>query len=255
LTLHTYEWGSGDGPAVLCLHGVTGHGARYAQLAQRLPGRRVVGIDLLGHGHSSWAPPWDLDAHLDGLIEAAAALGVDRASWIGHSFGGKLVAELVARNPERVTAAVLLDPALYLEPGTVGPRAEGLCADISFASPEAAIEARLTDGSLFSTPREVLEQEAADHLVQREDGRWDWRFSRPAAIGAWSIMSRRGPGVPTSVPALVVFGSESWIPPVPTPRVATIRIATVPGGHSVLWDSFDETAATIAAFLDEVAPA
>src|SRR4029077_14819523 len=109
--------------------------------------------------------------------------------------------------------------------------AEGLCADISFASPEAAIEARLTDGSLFSTPREILEQEAAAHLAQREDGRWVWRFSRPAAIGAWSIMSRRGPGVPTTVPALVVFGADSWIQPVATPRIATIGIATVAGGH------------------------
>jgi lipase len=254
LRLNTYEWGAADGPAVLCLHGVTGHGARYAPLAERLAGRRVVGIDLLGHGHSSWLPPWDLEAHLDALVETADALGVGRATWVGHSFGGKLVAELVARNPERVSAAVLLDPALHLEPELVGPRAEGLCADISFASRDAAIDARLTDGSLFSTPRETLEQEAAAHLSERADGRWDWRFSRPAAIGAWSIMSRRGPGVPTTVPTLVVFGADSWIPPVPTPRIASIRIATVPGGHSVLWDSFDETAAALVEFLDEVAP-
>lgn len=252
MRLNTYEWGPSDGSPVLCLHGVTGHGARYAQLAERLGDRRVIGIDLLGHGHSSWAPPWDLEAHLDALVETADALGVDRAPWLGHSFGGKLVAELVARDPERASAAVLLDPALYLDPEVTGPRAEGLCADISFVSPEAAIEARLTDGSLLSTPREILEQEAAAHLAQREDGRWDWRFSRPAVITAWSIMSRRGPGVPTGVPALVVFGAESWIPPVPTPRIATIRTVTVPGGHSVLWDAFDETATAIASFLEEI---
>lgn len=254
MTLSTYDWGGAEAAQspLLCLHGVTGHGARYARLASRLPSRRVVGIDLLGHGHSSFAPPWDLEAHLDALVSTADALGVERAVWLGHSFGGKLVAELVARNPERVSAAVLLDPALYLDPEVTGPRAEGLCADLSFASPDDAIEARLADGSLFTTPREILEEEAAAHLVERADGRWDWRFSRAAAIGAWSIMSRRGPGVPTSVPALVVLGAESWIPPVPTPRIASIRVATVPGGHSVLWDSFDETAAVIEEFLGEL---
>jgi lipase len=212
----------------------------------------VLGIDLLGHGGSSWDPPWDLEANLDALVATADACGVDRAVWVGHSFGGRLVAELAARNPERVAATILLDPALYLDPEVVRPRAEGLCVDTSFGSHDEAIEARLTDGSVFFTPREILVDEMAAHLEQGDDGRWRFRFSSPAAIGAWSIMSRRGAGVPTTVPTLVVFGEQSWIPPVPTPRIATIRLATVPGGHSVLWDAFEETSAAIVAFLDDL---
>ena len=251
MTLATHEWGAGDGAPLMCLHGVTGHGARFAQLATRIP-RRVVGIDLLGHGASSWDPPWDLEANLDALVATADACGVDRAVWVGHSFGGRLVAELAARNPERVAATILLDPALYLDPEVVRPRAEGLCVDTSFESHDEAIDARLNDGSVFFTPREILVEEMATHLVQGDDGRWRFRFSAPAVIGAWSIMSRRGAGVPTSVPTLVVFGEQSWIPPVPTPRIATIRLATVPGGHSVLWDAFEQTSAAIVAFLDEL---
>lgn len=252
MTLNTYEWGSPAGAPLLCLHGVTGHGARYARLADRLPDHRVIGVDLLGHGYSSWAPPWDVEAHLDALIETAERLGVDRAPWLGHSFGGKLVADLVARDPDRVSAALLLDPALYVDPELSGPRAEGLCADVSFASPDEAIETRLADDSLLATPRSTIEEEAAVHLLERGDGRWEWRFSRPAVINAWSHMSRRSSIVPTSVPTLVVLGEESWIAPVPIPRIATVRLVTVPGGHSVLWDAFDETAAAIADFLTEL---
>ncbi len=259
--LNTQEWGSGSGTPLICLHGVTGHGGRFAQLAARID-RRVVGVDLLGHGSSSWDPPWDLDAHLKALVETATALGIDRAVWVGHSFGGRLAAELVARNPERVAAVVLLDPALYIEPEVVRPRAEGLCTDISFASPDEAIEARLADGSVFTTPRAILEEEMAAHLEQGSDGRWRFRFSHPAAIGAWSIMSARGAGVPTTVPTLLVLGERSWIAPPPIPRrplgssaraaASMIRTATVPGGHSVLWDDFEQTADAVVAFLDEL---
>jgi lipase len=259
--LHTHEWGSGDGAPLVCLHGVTGHGGRFAELATRID-RRVVGVDLLGHGSSSWNPPWDLEAHLDALLETATAIGIDRAVWVGHSFGGRLVAELAARDTGRVAAAVLLDPALYIDPEVVRPRAEGLCVDSSFASPDEAIEARLNDGSVFTTPRLILEEEMAAHLQQDADGRWRFRFSHPAAIVAWSIMSGRGAGVPSTVPTLLVLGARSWIEPPRIPRrplgssaraaASTIRTATVPGGHSVLWDDFEQTAAAVVAFLDEV---
>ncbi|MFN8221954.1 MAG: alpha/beta hydrolase [Gaiellales bacterium] len=248
-TLAVSEWGDPTGAPVVCLHGVTGHRNRFAALAARLPQHRVIGVDLLGHGDSSRLPPWGLDAHLASLVATADSLGLERATWVGHSFGGRLVAELVARRGERVSAAVLLDPALSLEPEITAPRAEGLCADLSFPSPDAAIDARLTDGSLLSTPRSTVEDEAAAHLAQRDDGRWEWRYSRPAVICAWSIMSTPGAGVPTSVPTLVVLGRESWIEPPPMPKLATLTVVAVPGGHSVLWDAFEPTSAAIAEFL------
>ena len=37
--LNVHRWGPDDGPAILCLHGVTGHGQRFRRLADRLPGR------------------------------------------------------------------------------------------------------------------------------------------------------------------------------------------------------------------------
>jgi lipase len=245
--LHVAEWGDPAGQPVVCVHGVTGHGGRFAELAERLPGCRVVGIDLRGHGRSTSLPPWDLGQHLADLVQTAAALGIERAAWLGHSFGGRLVVELAGRHRDLVERAVLLDPALHIEPEISLERAELLRDDMSFASVDDAIEARLADGSLFSTPRSTLEQEAERHLEHGADGRFRWRFSAPAVIAAWSIMASEAPPWP-SCETLVVLGERSWIH-LPVPRLATIRQVVVPGGHSVLWDDFDATADAVASFL------
>ena len=245
--LNVYSWGPAAGQPVVCLHGITGHGARFASLAARLPEHRVVGVDLRGHGRSVWEPPWGLARHVDDLLATIDALAVDRAAWVGHSFGGRLVTELAARAPERVDRAVLLDPALRIDPDVAAERAELLRQDTSFGSADEAIDSRLGDGSLFTTPRSVIEAEAAAHLERGDDGRYRWRFSPLAVIVGWSEMTTPPPPWP-SCPTLVVLGERSWIP-VDVPDVPHVETVTVPGGHSVLWDDFDATADAVARFL------
>ncbi len=247
MRLNVHEWGDRAAPPVVCLHGLTGWGGRFRRLAQEhLAGRRVVAPDLRGHGRSGREPPWDVETHLGDLLETADALGIDPAAWVGHSFGGRLIAELAARAPDRVERAVLLDPALHIEPAVALERAELARADTSFASPDEAIETRLADGTLFSTPRATLEEEAAGHLEQGDDGRFRWRVCAPAAIVAWSEMAAAAPPWP-ACPTLVVLGARSWIfVEVPAEGV---ELVTVPGGHSVLWDDFEATAQAIAAFV------
>lgn len=248
MQLNVTEWGEPAGSPVLCIHGLTGHGRRYRRLAEEwLPSHRVIGVDLRGHGHSGWGPPWSVEQHVADLLETADALGISGAAWIGHSFGGKLVAELAARQPDMVELAVLLDPAMHLDPAVAGERADLTRADVSFWSADEAIEARLADGSLFTTPREVLEEEAREHLVPGPDGRLRWQYSPAAAIVAWSEMAEPTPPWPTC-PTLLVLGKQSWIP-VTAPHNGNVTEVVVPGGHSVLWDDFDATADAIVRFL------
>lgn len=248
MRLQTYEWGDPSAPAVVCLHGVTGHGRRFRKLAEeRLTAFRVVSVDLRGHGASDREPPWDLESHVADLVETADAAGVESASWLGHSFGGRLVMELAARRPGRVERAILLDPAVWIPPATSLEQAEGLRADTSFATPDEAKAAKLATGAYFSTPDEILDEEARDHLERGEDGRLRWRFSPSAAIAAWSEMSTAPPDYP-ALPTLVVLGERSWID-VDVPERDGIEVVRVPGGHSVLWDDFDLTAEAIESFL------
>ena len=251
MRLHVHSYGDPAAPPVVCAHGVTGHGERFRRLAEeRLPGRHVIAVDLRGHGRSGYVPPWNLETHVGDLLDTFDG----RAPWIGFSFGGRLVAELAQRAPERVERLVLLDPALRLPAEQAYEAAEEERLGLSFGSPDEAIEARYESGSVISAPREFLEEEMRQHLVEGDDGRWRLRYSHAAAVGAWGEMARPEPDV-ARVPTLMVLGSESYVPNGEQPARYQaglgddFRFAEVRSGHSVLWDAFDETAALVASFL------
>ena len=145
MLLHVHTWGDPDAPAVVCVHGVSAHGRRFRKLAEeRLAGNfHVLAPDLRGHGHSDYDPPWDIETHLDDLRETIEATGVERAPWIGHSFGGRLVLELAAQSPELLASVVPLDPAIQILPHVGFDFAQDAARDHSFASVDEAIESRL----------------------------------------------------------------------------------------------------------------
>src|SRR5918997_2865285 len=165
-----------------------GHGRRFRRLAEdRLAHRfRVLAPDLRGHGRSGWEPPWDLVTHLGDVLETLEAAGVGRASWLGHSFGGRLLLELASLEPERVERAVLLDPAVQVQPSEALADAERERADKSFATVDEAIGNRIETAPLYSTPRELLEEEMEEHLVRSADGRLRYRYCQSAVVAAWS---------------------------------------------------------------------
>ncbi len=255
MRLHLHEWGDPASPTVVCLHGVTAHGGRFRKLAEEHLARRfrVLAPDLPGHGRSGWEPPWDVATHLAGAVEAA---GVERAFWIGHSFGGRLVAELAAREPARVERAVLLDPALSVLPHVAFDMAEHERQDASFTSVEEAVQARYDSGRVLLAPREQLLEDEIEHLDPGPDGRLRYRYCKSAVIAAWSAMAGVPPA-PAAVPTLIVLAERSWLvldDQLDTYRAALrdlVEVVTVPGGHTVLWDAFAETADAIERFLED----
>jgi lipase len=181
---HVHAWGEPGSPAAVCLHGITSHGGRFHGLAQRLAARyRVVAPDLRGHGRSGWEPPWDAETLLRDVLETVA---VERAVWIGHSFGGRLVAELTAQEPHLVERAVLLDPALQILPHVALDLAELERREVSFASVDEAVQARYDSGRVLLAPRGLLLEDEADHLEPGHDGRLRYRYCKSAVIAACS---------------------------------------------------------------------
>jgi pimeloyl-ACP methyl ester carboxylesterase len=71
---------------------------------------RVTLFDLRGHGHSEMPgagyTPQDLGADVSGLLDH---LGIARAHFVAHSFGGVAVLNMACEAPERVASLVLAD--------------------------------------------------------------------------------------------------------------------------------------------------
>jgi len=254
MRLHVHDWGAADAAPLLCLHGVTSWGGRFRRLAlERLDTFHVFAPDLRGHGVSDWEPPWNLGAHTGDLVDTLDALHLDRVDIVGHSFGGRLALELAARRPERVDRLVLLDPAVWVPPPVALERAELTQRDESYASVDEAIDAKLAANP--HAKRHLIAAELPQHLQVGDDKRWRPRFARSAVVAAYGEMAKPPPLDRVHARTLLVRGAESSVMPealvdVVCETLADCTVVTVPGGHTVMWDAFDETAAAILAFLD-----
>ena len=257
MTLAVHEWGDPTAPVVLCLHGVTGNGLHFERLARRLGDRfHVVAPDLLGHGDSPWQPPWTLRAHLAALGEVIG--GRDRPLiCLGHSFGARLALELAAGSAGLVERLVLLDPAVFLPPPVALFAAEGSRAERAYASYDEAVDRRYEESLLYSTDRTFLREELRTHLVRSEsDGLWRYRYCQSAVIAAYSVLTTPPPAFDrVVVPTLLVLGRHSYLPYdhlLDEHRRALgdlLKVVTVDGGHTVLWDAFGEVAGAVERFL------
>ncbi len=245
--------GSGSGPPVVLLHGVTQSAAVWTPLFPYLPGYRLLAVDLPGHGLSSpmhfrrgtvrEQARWLLDRLL-------AALSLERAPVIAHSLGAMFALWHAASDPGKISALVAVgDPAVALPgvrvrmplslltlPGlgevllrVPGPRllyraqlVRGLGRDEAGAMPDALLDAlRLA----MRRPSNAHTVAGLMHALNR------FRTPRPESVLSDAELSALG------VPALFIWGHS-----IPTYRRArpqrqlsgcpAAELRDLPGGHA-----------------------
>jgi lipase len=252
MRLHLHEWGDPAAPPLVCLHGVSAHGGRFRKLAEERWADRfhVLAPDLRGHGRSGWEPPWSTAQLVSDVLETTGVAGM----WLGHSLGARLVLEVAARRPELVRRAILLDPAIQVVPNVALDLAQQQCQDGSYGSLEEAVEARVLTAEL--TPREIIEEDMAEHLALGPDGRYRLRCCRATVASLFGELVTP-PAAPETLRAetLLVYAPAFGLvhdEQLETYRAALgerLTVVAVPGGHMVFWDAFEQTAAAIDAFL------
>jgi pimeloyl-ACP methyl ester carboxylesterase len=104
------EHGDPDGPPIVALHGgiLTFHASFDDVLPWLQRGRRVIGVELQGHGHTpDTGRAMSINRFADDVAELLDHLGIERADLWGFSLGALTATGAAIRRPDRVRRLVL----------------------------------------------------------------------------------------------------------------------------------------------------
>lgn len=108
---------TGEGPAVLLLHGQPGLASDWRAVASLLNSDfRVVIPDRPGYGRSSFSAPGGFASNAEAALALMDHLGIKNFVVGGHSWAGVVALVLRQRVPERVTGTVLVGSVRPGEP-------------------------------------------------------------------------------------------------------------------------------------------
>jgi len=109
--VHTEQMGAGE--PVILLHGFGGSTYSWRKILPELArSHRVVAIDLNGFGYTERpksAGSYTREGQERLVLGVLDALGIERAHFFGHSYGGGLSLFIASRHPERFLSLVLVD--------------------------------------------------------------------------------------------------------------------------------------------------
>ncbi|MEV1172549.1 alpha/beta hydrolase [Nonomuraea sp. NPDC049784] len=250
---------TGSGSPIVLLPGGTLWIYSYRHTIPELAKHHTVyAVDLPGQGYTRVRDKqfrYDLDAMTDAVGQFMDAVGLKRASVVGHSWNGAVALYLAERHPERVQRLALLDspgldvPSSWdfrpLESPVVGELIGKLMTKStyggtlakSFAHPD-----RLTDADIdeYWAPESRTENRMAMWMLQRNLD--------------YTLTERRLGEV--KVPTLILWGGkdafdEPWQATELGRRIPGATVRIIPdAGHNVHEDAPTQANPILAAFLD-----
>ncbi|MFF4353435.1 alpha/beta fold hydrolase [Streptomyces sp. NPDC001530] len=159
----------GDGVPLVFIHGWTANRHRWDhQVAHFAEKRRVIRLDLRGHGESSGAGVRTVEELAKDVLALLDHLKVDRFIPVGHSMGGMISQTIALSHPERVERMVLVNSisrmtysrgrGLLMAASTLVPFKLFVAANIqrAFAPGYPREEIRAYVHASADTPREVV---------------------------------------------------------------------------------------------------
>lgn len=181
----------------------------FAPVAAELDGFRVVRTHRAGYGDSvDLAGGLGLADHARHVVEVVRSLGIARAHWVGHSFGGAVTLEVARAYPELLSSLVLLETARPFAPDEsphpgVG-QAMALAEDGRFDDAYDVFMTAVSGPGYRDTMLRRLGEDGFAAAVA--NGRYMFGQEFPA-LGAWRFDADDIAAV--RVPALLVEGEHS----------------------------------------------
>lgn len=264
---------AGSGPTVVLLHGMAGSSQTWEPVIGRLAARAsVLAIDLPGHGGSTNpGGDYSLGAHASCVRDLMVALGVERATIVGHSYGGGVAMQTAYQFPERCERLVLVDS------GGLGPEVAGWMRALSLPGAELALTVGCSEQVVRAgnAIARVLKKVGLEPAPSKAAIYRSMASLTTTAARASMLRTLRGVINPTGqtisatdrlgwaslIPTLIVWGEQDRIIPVAHARAAHDAIAgstleIVEGaGHFPHLDDPDRFVTRLGEFLDTSEPA
>jgi pimeloyl-ACP methyl ester carboxylesterase len=133
--MYIQERGPKDGPAIVLMHAAGGWSGVWEQTMDELAknGFHAIAIDAppLGYSEKPDTPRYSREDQARRIVGVLDALDIKWATLVGHSFGGRAVAETVISYPERVSRVVLVDASIPF--GVPEPSLQGSVVNYLFS--------------------------------------------------------------------------------------------------------------------------
>lgn len=236
-----YRWftplghANSDSAPVMLVHGMGGDSGTWDRFARALTahGRRVITVDLRGHGKSAHTPTYEFDSFGADLLALVDHLGLNEVDLVGHSLGGYAVSLVAQRRPKLARRLVLEELPIPIRPGDAPPSLTGRMPSVTevwHAATSVVFHPRAVlafDRSMTAT---ALEQ------FRRPNPQW---WDSLADITASTLVLRGGPGGmvdPDRLAAMVA-------------RIPDCRVVAFRTGHSIHRDGYSTFEAAVLPFL------
>ena len=263
--LHYLDWANDGAPALLLLHGFTGHAHQWDFFADEW--RRefhVLALDQRGHGDSDNADRYGSGPMVEDLGAFLDALSLDVVTLVGMSMGGINALIYTAMHPEHVDRLVLGDMGPEIAEAGVQRIQQHVASRDTFASVDEAFEWELARNPR-ATPW-MLRARVEGNIKSLPDGQVTWKYDRALRDGTvsradssaderWALWRA------VTVPTLMVRGAESdvlstdiaerMLASQENAELITIEDA----GHTLTTDRPEEFRAVVSAWLSEPAAA
>ncbi len=183
VVLHHTDLGGAGKPVMIVLHGMLGSSRNWQTTGRDFTAHfHVYALDARNHGKSPHASEMNYDVMMDDILRWMDAQGIEKATFVAHSMGGKTAMALACRHPARVERLIVVDiaPKNY---HWVAHRAEfAAMNELDLANlqsrqeAEMKFEARVDDFGM----RKFL----STNLDRTSEGGWRWIVNLPVLTAA-----------------------------------------------------------------------
>ena len=165
----------GQGKPLVILHGLFGFSDNWQSHAKHFSAYfRVVLLDLRNHGRSNWSESHNYEEMAMDVAETLNRLDIQKAHFIGHSMGGKVLMHLALSHPNYIDKMVVVDMGIKSYPMH---HQDIVSAIQSVSLKDVSARSQINEQLKDLIPQEGVRQFLLKNLFWKEKGVLEWRMN------------------------------------------------------------------------------